>query len=158
MCVQIGMISDIYIYNIDIRVCVCACFALGFMCFASDTDARAPVQKPWQPRISPLMTFMYATAVPAFQVAAQAYLRFGLSCPVIHEWEAGILQVVTTNSLHGRWKHFPWAMTVASYSLVDLLHSGKQAKGSQRRERGLEGVANRVVSEACEMIKVATSL
>ncbi|CAJ1368059.1 unnamed protein product [Effrenium voratum] len=55
--------------------------------------------------ISPLMTFMYATAVPAFQVAAQAYLR-------------------------------------------------KQAKGSQRRERGLEGVANRVVSEACEMIKV----
>ncbi|CAK9116013.1 unnamed protein product [Durusdinium trenchii] len=55
--------------------------------------------------ISPLMTFMYATAVPAFQVAAQAYLR-------------------------------------------------KQAKGSLRRERGLEGVANRVVAEACEMIKV----
>lgn len=55
--------------------------------------------------ISPMMTFMYATAVPAFQVAAQAYLR-------------------------------------------------KQAKGSLRRERGLEGVANRVVAEACEMIKV----
>eukprot|EP00439_Symbiodinium_sp_Y106_P072976 s725_g13.t1 len=55
--------------------------------------------------ISPLMTFMYATAVPAFQVAAQAYLR-------------------------------------------------KQAVGSQRRERGLENVANRVVGEACEMIKV----
>ena len=30
-------------------------------------------------RISPLMTFMYATAVPAFQVAAQAYLRRDLS-------------------------------------------------------------------------------
>lgn len=35
------------------------------------------------PRISPMMTFMYATAVPAFQVAAQAYLRLCLSYPVI---------------------------------------------------------------------------
>ena len=60
-------------------------------------------------RISPMLTFMYATAVPAFQVAAQAYLR-------------------------------------------------KQAKGSLRRERGLEGVANRVVAEACEMIKVVAQL
>eukprot|EP00930_Biecheleria_cincta_P020784 TRINITY_DN15556_c2_g1_i2.p1 TRINITY_DN15556_c2_g1~~TRINITY_DN15556_c2_g1_i2.p1 ORF type:complete len:637 (-),score=140.43 TRINITY_DN15556_c2_g1_i2:157-2067(-) len=55
--------------------------------------------------ISPLMTFMYATVVPALQVGAQAYLR-------------------------------------------------RQAKGSERRERGMENVANRVVAEASEMIKV----
>jgi len=55
--------------------------------------------------ISPMLTFFYATVVPALQVGAQAYLR-------------------------------------------------NQELGSIRRERGMEHVANRVISETCDMIKV----
>ena len=100
------------------------------------------------PRISPMMTFMYATAVPAFQVAAQAYLRLCLSYPVIFSfWFIGLTfemgQLMTA------------ALQLRCILLLFPSWSGKQAKGSLRRERGLEGVANRVVAEACEMIKVA---
>ncbi|CAE7250718.1 abcB4 [Symbiodinium natans] len=90
--------------------------------------------------ISPLMTFMYATAVPAFQVAAQAYL----SCPAATQHDAVLC--------------CPYAQAYQSALHLRSTASGKQAQGSQRRERGLENVANRVVGEACEMIKVDSCL